>query len=285
MPDVAYGSTQTDALKAELVAAVVQRELIEGAKVAPRCLNVSQFCVPGAKTIDFPKAGSLTVVNRAEGTAGDAAALTYGVDTLPLSFNAYVSWIVDYKSQVQSSIDVQLDTAARAARAHSAYLDQQIIAELETAGDATATVGAISYSIILEMMERFLSREGRQDAATLLVGPAVWAQLMNINEFKSAEVYGGQAMIPTGVVGRIHGVEVVMSSKVAASRFYLFDREAIAFGVQAGPSYSEQGANEFGSQAKRAVLDQIFGVKAMLIGQGAGTGATESALIIKDNNP
>lgn len=283
MPDVAYGSAQTDALKADLVAAVVQRELIEGSKVAPRCLNVSQFCVPGAKTIDFPKAGSLTVVNRVEGTAGDAAALTYGVDTLPLSFNAYVSWIVDYKSQVQSSIDVQLDTAARAARAHAAYLDNQIIAELEAAGDATTTTGAISYAVVLEMMETFLSREGRQESATLLVGPAVWAQLMNINEFKSAEIYGGQAMIPTGVVGRIHGVEVVMSSKVAATRYYLFDREAIAYGLQAGPSYSEQGANEFGSQAKRAVLDQIFGVKAMLINQG-GAGVGESALIIKDAN-
>jgi len=283
MADVAFGSTETDVLKAELVAAVVQRELIEGAKIAPRVMDVSRFCVPGAKTIDFPKAGSLTVVNRAEGTAGDAAVITYGVDTLPLSFNAYVSWIVDYKSKIQSSIDVQLDLAARAARAHAEYLDTQILAELEAAGDATTTVGAISYAIILEMMETFLSREGRQDMATLLVGPSTWADLMNIDEFKSAEVYGGQAMIPTGVVGKIHGVDVVMSSKVTGTSYYLFDKEAACFGLQAGPSYSEQGANEFGSQAKRAVLDQIFGVKALLINQ-KGAGAAESALIIKDAN-
>ena len=282
MADVAFGNTQVGPTKQELVAAVVQRELIEAAKVAPRCLDVSRFSVEGAQTIDFPKAGSLTIINRAEGVQGDAAVIPYTVDTLPLSFNAYVAWIVDYKSKVQSAIDVQLDLAARAARAHAEYLDLQIIAELEAAGDATTTAGAISYAITLEMMERFHTRNGNVAQASLLVGPSSWSTLLNIDEFKRAEVYGS-ATIPTGVIGKIHGVDVIMSSKVTGSSYYLFDKEAICFGLQAGPSYSEQGANEFGSQAKRAVLDQIFGVKALFVGQ-EGAGATESALIIKDNN-
>lgn len=282
MADVAFGNTQVGPTKQELVAAVVQRELIEAAKVAPRCLDVSRFSVEGAQTIDFPKAGSLTIINRAEGTAGDAAVIPYTVDTLPLDKNAYVAWIVDYKSKVQSAIDVQLDLAARAARAHAEYLDLQIIAELEAAGDATTTAGAISYAITLEMMERFHTRNGNVAQASLLVGPSSWSTLLNIDEFKRAEVYGS-ATIPTGVIGKIHGVDVIMSSKVTGSSYYLFDKEAICFGLQAGPSYSEQGANEFGSQAKRAVLDQIFGVKALFVGQ-EGAGATESALIIKDNN-
>lgn len=282
MADVAYGSTETIALKQELVAATVQRELLEASKVAPRCLDVSSYCVPGAQTIDFPKAGSLTITNRSEGTAGDASVITYGVDTLALNFNAYVAWIIDYKSKVQSAIDVQLQTAARAARAHAAYLDTQIVAGLEAAGDATATAGAISYAITLEMMKTYMDREGSTDQGTFLVGTDSWSVLMGLDEFKRADVYG-QSSIPTGVIGKIHGVDVVVSSKVGASSYYLFDKEAMAFGLQAGPSYSEQGANEFGSQAIRAVLDQIFGVKALFINQ-KGAGASESALIIKDAN-
>jgi hypothetical protein len=282
MADAIFGATQTDAVKMELITSVVQRELIEGAVVAPRALNVSQFAEAGLKSIEFPKAGSLTIVNRAEGVAGDAAVIPYLTDKMDLNFNAYVAWIVDYKSAVQSRVSTQLDLAARAARAHAAYLDQQIIAELETAGNAIATTGDITYDIVLEMRELFRQREGRLNEATLLVGTDQEAALLDLEEFKRAEVYG-QAVIPSGVLGRVLGIDVVVSTKVAAESYYLFDREAIAFGLQAGPSYSEQGANQFGSQARRAVLDQIFGVKALQVGMG-GAAAGVSALIIKDAN-
>jgi hypothetical protein len=283
MADVAFGSTETVATKADLVAAVVQRELIEAAVVAPRCMNVSNFAVPGAKTIAFPKAGSLTVINRTEGSQGDAAVITYGTDIMNLDFNAYVAWIVDYKSEIQSSIDVQLDLASRAARAHAEYLDNQIVTELEAVGEATSTAGAISYDIIREMRETYRSRNGRMEGSTLLVGPDTESLMLDIAEFKNADAYGASAIVPSGVIGRVLGMDVIVSNKVAASSYYLFDREAIAYGLQAGPSFSEQPANEFGSQAMRSVLDQIFGVKGMFIEQ-EGAAAGISALVIKDGN-
>ncbi len=282
MADAVFGNTETVALKQDLIAAMVQRELIAGSIVAPRCMDVSQFAEPGAKTIEFPKAGHLTVLNRTEGSQGDAAVITYSTDVMNLSFNAYVAWIVDYKSKVQSKIDVQLDLAARAARAHAAYLDTQLISGIEAAGDATATTGVLTYDIMLEMMQTFITRKGNKAQSSWLVGPSTWALLMDMDEFKRAEVYGS-ALIPSGVVGTALGAPVVVHPDIGASTYYLFDKDAMAYGLQAGPSYSEQGANEFGSQAKRAVLDQIFGVKALFINQ-EGAGAAESALIIKDGN-
>lgn len=282
MADAILGNTEVGATKEAMIAAVVQRELIETSVIAPRCYDVSQYCEPGAKSIEFPKAGHFTVTNRTEGSAGDASVVTYATDLMNLSFNAYLAWIVDYKSKVQSKINVQLDLAARAARAHANYLDVQILAQLEAAGDATATAGAVSYAIMTEMMATFLQRVGDKGQGTWLFGTNSWSTLINIDEFKRADIYGSSA-IPTGVVGTIFGVPVVVSNKVATNSYYLFDKEAIAYGFQAGPSYSEQGANQYGSQAVRAVLDQIFGVKAMFINQ-EGAGAAESALIIKDAN-
>jgi hypothetical protein len=282
MADLIHGDVELGATKETRIAAVVQRELIEGAVVAPRCMDWSFLAEPGAKEIEIPKGDSFTVLNRTEGSPGDASVITYDTDLLPLDFNAYISWVVDYKSKTQSRIDVQLQNAARAGRAHSAYLDSQLVVKAEAAGQATTTVGAISYAIILEMMETFLSNEGNVDQATLLVGIDSWAALMDINEFKSAEVYGS-ANIPSGVIGKVHGVDVVRSTKVGASSFYLYDKDALGFGIQNGPSFSEQMANEFGSQAKRNVLDQLFGTWAGFLGQ-KGAGAAESALIIKDNN-
>jgi hypothetical protein len=282
MADLIHGNTQVGATKEAMIAAVVQRELIEGSVVAPRCYDVSQYCEPGAKSIEFPKGNSFTVLNRTEGAAGDASVITYATDLLALDVNAYVAWIVDYKSKVQAKIPVQLDLAARAARSHAKYLDDQIILELEAAGDATATAGTISYAILTEMMQTFMNRVGDKGNGSWLVGTSAWGTLVGLDEFKRADIYGS-SVIPSGVVGTIFGVPVVVSNKVAANTYYLFDKMAIAYGFQAGASYSEQGANEFGSMAVRAVLDQIFGVAAMFVNQ-AGAGAAESALIIKDNN-
>lgn len=282
MADLIHGNTEVGATKEAMIAAVVQRELISGSIVAPYCYNVSQYCEPGAKSIEFPKAGHFTVLNRTEGSQGDASVVTYSTDQMNLSFNAYVAWIVDYKSKVQSKIDVQMDLAGRAARAHAKYLDTQIIAQLEAAGDATATAGAVSYAILTEMMQTFMTRVGDKSMGAWLFGPSAWGTLVGLDEFKRADVYGN-SVIPSGAIGTIFGLPVVISDQVGSNTYYLFDKQAIAFGVQAGPSYSEQGANEFGSQAKRAVLDQIFGVKGLFINQ-EGAGAAESALIIKDAN-
>lgn len=282
MADGIHGNTELGATKEEMIAAVVQRELIEKSVVAQRVTDWSFLAEPGASQIEIPKGGSFTVANRAEGVAGDASVITFSTDVMPLSFNAYVAWIVDYKSKVQSRIDTQLILAARAASAHAYYLDQQIIAKLEAAGDATATAGVITYDIVLEMRKTFLDRDGILANSTLLVGTDTEAALLDIEEFKRAEVYGS-AVIPSGVIGMIHGMPVVVSNKVAASSYYLFDKEAVGYGLQAGPSFSEEGANAYGSQAKRAAMDQLFGTWAGFLGQ-KGAGPTESALIIKDAN-
>jgi len=282
MADAIHGNTEVGATKADLIAAVVQRELIEASKLAGRVTDWSFLAQPGLKTIEIPKTGSFTAVDRVEGAVGDATVLTFSNDVMALDYNGYIAWIVDYMSAVQSRVDVQMDLAARAARAHAFSLETQIVARLESAGGATTTAGVITYAICLQMRKIFLDREGNLGQATLLVGTDSEALLLNIDEFKRAEIYGS-AVIPSGVIGRIHGMDVVVSTKVAADRFYLFDKDAIGFGMQAAPSYSEQGANEYGSKAVRAVLDQIFGTWAGFLGQ-KGAAAGVSALIIKDNN-
>lgn len=282
MADAIHGNTEVGATKEALISAVVQRELLEATKLAGRVMDWSFLAQPGFKSIEIPKAGSFTVVDRVEGVAGDASVLTYSTDKMDLDYNAYVAWIVDYMSAVQSRIDVQMDLAARAAKAHAYKLETQIIAKLESAGQATTTAGALSYAIILEMRKKFLDNDGVLAQSTLLVGTDSESLLLNMDEFKRADVYGS-AVIPSGVIGKIHGMDVVVSNKVGASTFYLFDKEAVGFGMQAGPSYSEQAANEYGSKAKRAVLDQIFGTWAGFIAQ-KGAAAGKSALILKDNN-
>jgi len=270
MADLIHGVGPT---KQDLIAALVQKELAAKANLLPTVLDVSRFAVKGAQSISFPKLTSFTPINRTLGAAGDAAVLTSTVDQLDLDQNAYVAWIVDSSDEVQSTIEWQSELAMRAASGHGRFVDTQIIAELEAEGSATTTVGAISRDIFLEMRESLISANAELDELYFVCGPDSETALLKIDEFTRAEVYGS-SVIPAGVLGKLYGVPVRINNQIGADTFYMYAKSGLAVGFQKAPAMSQQGANEYGSNAERHAMDQLFGVKAM---QG-------SALIVKDNN-
>lgn len=282
MADVITGDTELGATKQDLIASLVQRELEAKAKIFPTITDVSQFAVKGAQSISFPKLTSFSVINRASGAAGDAAALTASVDQLDLDQRAYVAWLIDSADAVQTTIDSQMEFAKRAASAHGRNVDTQIITELETVGVATTTAGTITKEIILEMRESLLVNEANIDTMSLLIGPDSESAMLAINEFVRADAYG-RSNIPSGVIGFVYGVQILVSTLVGASTYYMYDKEGCAIGFQQGPQMSNQKANEYGANAERWAMDQLFGVKGMHLGE-KGVGATQSALVVKDNN-
>lgn len=269
MADLIHGVGPT---KQDLIAALVQKELAAKANLLPTVTDVSRFAVKGAQSIKFPKLTSFTPINRAFGAAGDAAVLTATNDQLDLDLNAYVAWIVDSSDEVQSTIEWQSELAMRAASGHGRYVDTQLIAELEAEG-AAATIGAISRDIFLEMRETLLAANAELDELHFVCGPDSETKLLKIDEFTRAEVYGS-SIIPAGVLGKLYGVPVRVNNQVAANSFYMYAQSGICIGFQKSPSMSSQGANEYGVNAERHAMDQLFGVKAL---QG-------SALIVKDGN-
>ena len=81
MADAIVGNTQLGATKQALISAVVQKEIAFKAMLAGVVKNVSEFAVPGALSIGFPKLTSFTADNRASGAPGDATVLTSSVET------------------------------------------------------------------------------------------------------------------------------------------------------------------------------------------------------------
>lgn len=277
MADAIHGNTQLGATKQDIITSIVQKELAFAAKLVPTVTDVSQFAIKGAKSISMPKLPSFSVTNRATATAGDASVLVSTVDTLDLDFNAYVAWIVDSSDEVQSTLAWQAELARRSASAHGRYVDLQLIAELEAAGVATTTAGNISKAVVLEMREELLTNNADPENLYLTVSPAQEALLLAIDEFVTPEKYGS-AVIPSGVLGRLYGVNVIVHNGLVGNNYFMYDKAGMAIGFQMGAQMSEQGANEYGSQAVRVAMDQLFGVKALQVTAG------DSALIIKDNN-
>jgi hypothetical protein len=276
------GDAALQATKAEIIAAMVQKELISQSVLAPTVMDVSRFAVKGAETVSFPKAGSFTVENRATGAQATIQNLTFAKDTMALSYRATVSWLIDSMDELESVIDVDAEYAIRAARAHAVYLDQQIIAELELVGDATTTAGNISDAVILEMRAKILKQKADRRLLRLAISPDQEAIMLAINKFVTADNYG-TSIVPSGALGTIYGIPVFITPELGEQQYFLYEQEGIALAFQRAPQLDERKAPEYGAGSMLKILDQKFGVKGMLLGQ-QGVGAAESPLVVKDNN-
>lgn len=269
----AFGNTELTATKNALIVSLVQRELISKAVVMSSIYDASAYAVKGAKSISVPRAGSLAVEDRATTVQAALVAVTYAVDTITLDQMSTVSWVVDPQDELESSVDVQADVAGRAARAHAKNFDTKVIAGLEAGATATTTVGVITKAIFLEMRQALLSAEASSDQLVFLCGPDSEALLLNITEFVQAQVYGS-AIIPSGVLGKLYGVEVRVCTQIATSTFYMYDKEGYGFAVQQQLALGERPAPEYGSSAMLKVLDMKWGHAKLQNG----------ALLRKDNN-
>jgi hypothetical protein len=267
------GNTDLVATKNDLIISLVQRELISKAVVMPSIRDASAFAGKGAKSISVPRAGSFAVEDRATTVQAALANVTYAVDAIQLDQMSTVSWIVDPQDAIESSVEVETDLAARAARAQAKNFDTLVIAGLEADSTATTTVGAISKDIVLEMREALITAEADPAQLSLLVGPDSEHTLLGIAEFVEADRYG-RGIIESGVLGKLYGVEVRMSSQIAATTFYMYDKDGYGFGIQKALGMDERPAPEYGSGAKLRVMDMKWGHDQLQNG----------ALLLKDNN-
>jgi hypothetical protein len=273
MADVISGGLANT--KQALISSLVQKELAFNAVLKNTIMDVSPFSVAGAVSISFPKLTSFTVVNRTEGSQGDATALTSSLDTMLLDYKAYVAYIIDAVTKKQANINVEMEYAKFAAAAHGRYVDEQIIVALAAAATAFINVGAdvdVTYANLLTMRKNLMKADAVMSNAVIIASPAQEAVLFGLDEFKRADVYG-QGNIPTGVIGSILGMPIYVHNGLADKQLFMYEKSALAIGFQSSASMSSQGSNEYGVGSERVAIDQLFGIKALQTGlKGAAAG-------------
>ena len=273
MADVITGGLANT--KQALISSLVQKELAFNAVLKNTIMDVSPFAVPGALSVSFPKLTSFTVVNRAEGSQGDATALTSSLDTMLFDQKAYVAYIIDAVTKKQANIEIEMEYAKYAAAAHGRFVDLQILTALASATSSFINVGAdadVSYSDLLEMRKNLMKADAVMSNCVIVASPAQEAVLFSLDEFKRADVYG-QGNISTGVIGSILGMPIYVHNGLADKELYMYEKSALAIGFQSAPSMSAQGANEYGVGSERVAIDQLFAVKALQTGlKGAASG-------------
>ena len=268
------GDTDLAATKQDVIASIVQRELISAMKIKPSIRDVSAFAVKGSKQVEFPRAGSFSVEDRATTVEATKVNVTYATDTIITNRTATVSYLVDPQDDIESAINVDADLAGRAARALGKDVDTQIIAGFEADATAITTVSAaITKAVVLEMREDLLTAEADPNQLWLAVGPTAEGELLAIAEFVEADKYGS-ARIPSGVSGMLFGVKVILSTQIVATRYYMYDSDGYGIAFQKQLSMGERDAPEFGVGAMLRTWDQKFGTDQLQNG----------TLLLKDNN-
>lgn len=286
MADVYMGNTQLGDTKATLISNLVQRELAFAAILRGSVTDVSNFALPGAKEIKFPKLTSFSVANRTEGVLGETTAVTASSDLLSLSENAYVSWAIDAFTAKQSSIDAQLQSIKLASAAMGRYVDQAIINKMASSAASFINVGTdadVTYANLVDMRKALLKADAVLSECAIVASPAQEAALMKLTEFKDASVYGAGAPIARGLVGSVLGMPIYVHNGLADKQLFMFEKSSIAIGFQKEAQYGEESFIELGVGAKRCAVDQYFGLTACQTGlKGAASG--KSPLIIGLND-
>jgi N4-gp56 family major capsid protein len=270
MADVLTTATTVDATRMEFIVEMVQRELAAAAKVRPLITDVSQWAVKGNKSIEFPKASSFTVIERADGVAVDAAALTYTTDKLDLNINASVQWLLEKKADIQSRLMLLQANIQRAASAHARAVDTKIIQALF---DGAAGANDVSYTPLtiennlLDVVEKMDEANVPEEGRILLFRPEQKKLLLGIENLIQTNRYGSSEPILKGEIGMAYGLKFVMSNNTSADFvdgvMLGFHKESAAIGFQLDPLFDEESDIKYGAGAKRYALDQLYGVKVL----------------------
>jgi len=236
------------------------------------CQDVSRFAVKGVKSISFPKLTSYTATERSFGSAGDATALTDSVDKLELNKSYYIASVIDGADELQSSIEWKTESLARKSSAIGRAIDGLVVATLSASYadyiNTTASAADITEANIVDLHTALIRNEANPNGLYLAISPDSEGAMLKIANFIRSDAYGNPNGVQMGIVGKVFGFNVVVSTLLAAKRVYAFSDEAIAIGFQKSPSYTEQPDNTFGANGVRIAMDTLVGAKALHTAEG-----------------
>lgn len=273
MADVVTGTSATSATQQAAVAAFVQRNLIAQSKLLATVTDFSSLANPGDKSVDIPKMSNFTVTKKSSGTAVDAAALTYSVDTIAFDQHAVVQFLIEKRASLQSRVALAQMNMSRAVEAFAKQVDTDLHADMIANVSASAPDHIIAFAgasfagvDILEARRLLDVQEWPSDNRFLAVNPAEEKTLLGIDNFIRADAYGSSGGLVNGEIGMLYGAKVIKSTVVTSGRPLYYHKEGEGIAFQQNPEMDS--IKDLPNVATRYSLDQLYGVKTLRSGIG-----------------
>jgi len=240
-----FTTTQTGSTEMELIASIVQEELIRTAKLRPTVRDESARATKGIKQIELPRYDSHFAdpgaLNPDGVTATPAQTVDFATDVLALDDWTVLPYEIPDRISQQTTISIEAELAGSAGRTYGKYIDDQIIAELRLASAAApdhriqltgGTNDEITLDDITEARRLLNVAEVSEDDRWLLVSAAQDKVMLNIDNFISAEKYGARTALLQGEIGMVFGFRVVVHNGLSDAEAIAYQKEAVAMAVQ-----------------------------------------------------
>lgn len=274
MADVYTQQSTIDPVAQELVASIIQEELIQNSMLVPTITDYSALAQPGNDTVKIPRADSFSVSDKSGGTPADASALTFATDNIALNKHKYVQALVERIASIQSMVPVVEEYTRRMARAMALQIDQDIQDELKLASAAapdhrilfansptnTATAADFVEAKRLMKVQNVPMRDGELWAG---LSPKNEAQILQLSDFVDADkwVEGSRTAKSNGEIGRAYGFRIIISNVFDDDEMLFWHKSALGYATQAAANFDSD--KDLPNIATRLSLDMIYGVKQL----------------------
>lgn len=265
------GVTETVATAVDVVAAIVQSELIAKGVMIGTISDYSSWLQPGAKEINIPNAGSFAAGDKLENTASTTQALTFVSDALLLNKNKHIVARLEDIAREQSAVDVEAIYVERMASAMVAKIEADILVGITKAAndrqlsgtDVDTNVNQAVTKADIVAARRFLDEANvPNEDRYLLVSPKQEAEMLLIAGFVDASQYGSAEPVQNGEIGRIFGFKVIKSSLVGDNDVFAYHKSHVAFAMSQEMKFEKQRA-DLTYQADNLSLATVYGVKQL----------------------
>lgn len=277
MADVLTGKTEVDAVSMEMIASIIQDELIQRSILLPTVLDFSAMVGPGMDKLKIPRAGSFTAEAKAENTALNAQALTMATDDLALDKHYAVQALIEDFAKIQSQPDVLRIYLERFASALAYQVDVDLYSQLSSPSTsspdhqidwANAPTDTVTKADFLAAMKLLKIQNAPQDGNFFaLINPKRESEVLALSDFVDADkwVSGSESAKLNGVIGRVYGFNVLVSNIVSDDDCIFYHKSAVAFARQLMPRVQSQYQLEH--LADRVSMDHVYGVKVLQSGK------------------
>lgn len=238
-------AANTGTTEMTIISTIVQKELKREAKLRPTVVDRSDMAMKGIKSIDLPRFDSSFSGPAAQNpdgvteTAGQT--LDFAVDTIDLSDWTSIVYKIPDRVSKQTRINLEAELAASAGKDYGNYVDDQIIAQLKLA-TATHLVGLDSNAagagtaLTLEDISRARRLLNRANAPQsdrwMVIPPELEEDMINLDNFRTANQYGSRTALMDGEVGQVYGFRIIVHNGLAANEFLAYHKEACAIAIQ-----------------------------------------------------
>lgn len=272
MADALMGVTETSAAAVDVISNQVQMYLQQSSKILGQVTDYTGLVVPGAKSVEIPRAGGFTVNSKSENTAVDSQILTYSTDAIALDQHKVIQWLLEDIANEQTVVAVVQNALERAGKDLGREVDQNLINILETASAsapdhriAYAATSTIAEADILDARLLMIAQNIDPSELVLAVNPAQEKVMLGLSNFIDASKYGSAGAISNGEIGRVFGATVIVHNDVESLKSLMFHKTAVGFASQFGPRFQQE--SDLANLATRYSLDHLYGSKLLDTGK------------------